>query len=104
MSPSDRMVCGHASTHGSLMQSVYSLLARIGVTGRDGSSPHNAVVVGSVAEAYAWLQRHFAGWEPSLPVFEQIDGRDYDVFLLRSLDDPDDALRIYFNVSSCAPT
>jgi len=85
------------------MGSVYSLLTRIGVTGRDGSSPENAVVVGSVAEEYAWLQRHFPGWDAPLPVFEEIDGRDYDVFCLRSLDDPQDELRIYFRISGMFP-
>lgn len=50
----------------------------------DGSCAEKAVVVGSVAEGYAWMQRHCPGFHPGRQALQEIDGKPYDVLTWRN--------------------
>lgn len=65
--------------------------------GGDGSSPAQAVVVGSVAEEYAWVQRRCPGFQPQMQALQQIDGRPYDVLTLRNA--KGEERKVYFDIS-----
>lgn len=68
-----------------------------GGAGAGGSSPERAIVVGSVAEEYAWLRRHCPGFRPHMQALQHIDGKPYDVQTLRSEDGRERV--VYFDIS-----
>jgi hypothetical protein len=64
---------------------------------RDGSSAENAIKVGSIAEEYAWMQRHCPGFEPGMQSLQEIGGKPYDVLTWRN---PNGEQRtVYFDIS-----
>jgi len=64
---------------------------------RDGSSPEQAIVVGSVGEEYAWMQRHCPWFQPGTQSLEQIEGKPYDVLTWRN--DQGEERTVYFDIS-----
>lgn len=64
---------------------------------RDGSSPEKAVVVGSVGEEYAWMQRHHPGFRPAMQALQEIEGKPYDVLTWRN--DKGEERIVYFDIS-----
>ncbi len=46
---------------------------------RDGTSVEKAIVVGSVEEEYAWMQRHCPGFQPGLQALQFVSSKPYDV-------------------------
>jgi hypothetical protein len=69
--------------------------------GRDGSSPEKAIVVGSIAEEYAWMQRHCPGFHPGMQALSEIDGKPYDVLTWRN--DRGEERTVYFDISRFFP-
>lgn len=65
--------------------------------GRDGSSPEKAIVVGSVGEEYAWMQRHCPGFQPGMQALHEIDGKPYDVLTWRNA--AGEERTVYFDIS-----
>ncbi len=65
--------------------------------GGDGSSPEKAVVVGSVAEEYRWMQRHHPGFQPGMQALSHIDGKPYDVLTWRN--ERGEERTVYFDIS-----
>lgn len=65
--------------------------------GRDGSSPGKAIVVGSVAEEYQWLQRHCPGFRLEMQSLQEIDGKPFDV--LTGQDGSGEKRAFYFDIS-----
>lgn len=63
---------------------------------RDGSSPEKAVVVGSVGEKYAWMQRHYPCFRPGMQALQTIDGKPYDVLTWR--DEKGEERAVYFDI------
>lgn len=68
-----------------------------GRAGGDGSSAVRAVVVGSVAEEYAWVQRHCPGFQLRMQSLQEIGGRPYDVLTLGNA--KGDERTVYFDIS-----
>jgi hypothetical protein len=68
-----------------------------GSAGGDGSSAPQAIVVGSVGEEYAWVQRHCPGFAPQMQSLQHIDGKPYDVLHLKN--DRGDERTVYFDIS-----
>jgi hypothetical protein len=66
-------------------------------SGRDGSSLARAIVVGSIGEEYAWVQRRCPGFRPQMQALQEIDGRPYDVLTLRN--DRGEERTVYFDIS-----
>ena len=66
--------------------------------GRDGSSPEQAIVVGSVGEEYAWMRKHCAGFQLEMQTLDEIDAKSYDVITLRS--NQGEEKTVYFDISS----
>jgi hypothetical protein len=64
---------------------------------RDGSSVEKAVVVGSVAEEYAWMRRHCPGFRPREQRLQEIDGKAYDVLIWEN--DHGEERTVYFDIS-----
>jgi hypothetical protein len=64
---------------------------------RDGSSPEKAIVVGSVGEEYAWMQRHNPGFQPEMQSLQHIEGKPYDVLTWRN--DNGEERTVYFDIS-----
>jgi hypothetical protein len=64
---------------------------------QDGSSPENAIVVGSVAEEYAWMQRHCAGFRPGMQSLQEIGGKPYDVLTWHNA--KGEERTVYFDIS-----
>jgi hypothetical protein len=64
---------------------------------RDGSSPEKAVAVGSIAEEYAWMQRHCPGFLPEMQSLQEIDGKPYDVLTWRNA--KGETRTVYFDIS-----
>lgn len=65
--------------------------------GGDGSSPERAVVVGSVAEEYQWMQRQCPGFRPKMQALREIDGKPYDVLTWEN--DHGEERTVYFDIS-----
>ncbi|CAN5585230.1 hypothetical protein BH11PLA2_BH11PLA2_35020 [soil metagenome] len=63
----------------------------------DGSSAAQAVVVGSVGEEYAWIQRNCPGFQPQMQALQEIDGKPYDVHTLRNA--AGEERTVYFDIS-----
>jgi hypothetical protein len=74
------------------------LFGRRGGGDRDGSSPEKAVVVASIGEEYAWMQRHCRGFQPGMQSLQHIDGKPYDV--LTWSNDQGEERTVYFDISS----
>ncbi len=68
-----------------------------GSKGGDGSSAAQAVVVGSVAEEYAWVARHCPGFQFQMQSLQLIDGKPYDVLTLRNAQGEE--RQIFFDIS-----
>jgi len=51
---------------------------------RDGTSPETAIVVSSVAEEYAWLQKHQPAFQLEMQALSEFEGRPYDVLHCRN--------------------
>jgi hypothetical protein len=68
-----------------------------GRAGGDGSSPSQAVVVGSVGEEYAWVQRHCPGFAFRTQSLREIDGKPYDVLTLGNA--AGEERTVYFDIS-----
>jgi hypothetical protein len=64
---------------------------------RDGSTPENAVVVNSIGEEYAWMQRHYPGFQPAMQALSEIDGKPYDVLTWRNTRGEEKI--VYFDIS-----
>jgi hypothetical protein len=64
---------------------------------RDGSSPDKAIVVGSIGEEYAWMQRHCPGFLPGMQALEEIDGKPYDVLTWHN--EKGEQRTVYFDIS-----
>ena len=64
---------------------------------RDGSSPENAVVVGSVEEEYVWMERHCPGFRPGAQSLQEIEGKPYDVLTWQ--DSGGEERTVYFDIS-----
>ena len=64
---------------------------------QDGSSPEKALVVGSVGEEYAWVQRHCPGFQPEMQALREIDGKPYDVLTLHN--DRGEQRTVYFDIA-----
>jgi hypothetical protein len=69
-----------------------------GNSGGDGSSAAQAVVVGSVGEEYAWVQRNCPGFKMEMQSVHQIDGKPYDV--LHITNEQGEKRTVYFDISS----
>ncbi len=65
---------------------------------RDGSSPDNAIVVGSIGEEYAWMQRHCPGFQPGMQTLQEIKGKSYDVLTWHN--EQSEERTVYFDISS----
>ena len=68
-----------------------------GRAGGDGSSAAEAVVVGSVGDEYAWVQRHCPGFQLQMQSLQEIEGKPYDVLTLRNA--AGEERTIYFDIS-----
>ena len=68
-----------------------------GRAGGDGSSAAKAVVVGSVDEEYAWIQRHCPGFRFRMQALQEIEGKPYDVLTLRNA--AGEERTVYFDIS-----
>lgn len=66
-------------------------------SGGDGSSPEQAVVVGSVSEEYAWMQRNCPGFRPGMQALQEIDGKAFDVLTWQN--DRGEKRTVYFDIS-----
>jgi cation diffusion facilitator CzcD-associated flavoprotein CzcO len=69
---------------------------RVVVVG-DGSSAAQAVVVGSVSEEYAWVQKNCPGFQLQMQSLQNIDGKPYDVLALKN--DQGEERNVYFDIS-----
>jgi hypothetical protein len=65
--------------------------------GGDGSSPAQAVIVGSVGEEYAWVQRNCPGFQVQMQSLSHIDGKPYDVLKVRNAQGEERS--VYFDIS-----
>jgi hypothetical protein len=77
---------------------IFRSLFREGGDRNDGSTPEKAIVVGSVAEEYAWMRSNCRGWQPDVQFVEEIDGKDYDVHRLSN--SRGESRTLYFDISS----
>jgi hypothetical protein len=77
---------------------LFDFLFGRGKAARDGSSPERAVVVGSIGEEYAWMQRHYPGFKPGMQALQDIDGKPYDILTWRN--DRGEERIVYFDISS----
>lgn len=66
-------------------------------SGRDGRSEAGAIVVRSVAEEYAWLDRHYPGRERGIQYVMEKDGKSFDLHSFK--DSSGQAQSIYFDIS-----
>ncbi|MCI0460519.1 MAG: hypothetical protein L0Z62_26495 [Gemmataceae bacterium] len=64
---------------------------------RDGSSPDKAIVVGSIGEEYAWMQRHCPGFQPGMQALQEINGKSYDVLTWHN--EKGEERTVYFDIS-----
>jgi hypothetical protein len=69
-----------------------------GDSGRDGSSPSKAVPVGSVAEEYEWMRRHYPGFRPRQQSLQEVDGKPLDA--LTWFNERGEEVTAYFDISS----
>lgn len=65
---------------------------------RDGSSPEKAIVVTSVGEEYAWMQRNCPGFIPGRQALMHVDGTPYDALTWRNPSGEEKT--VYFDISS----
>ena len=63
----------------------------------EGSSPKNAIVVGSVKEEYLWMQSNCIGFQRKARAMQEINGKPYDVHVLRN--DKGEERTVYFDIS-----
>ena len=63
----------------------------------DGSSEAQAVVVSSIFEEYAWVERHCPGFQRLMQALKIIDGKPYDVLILRN--DQGEERTVFFDIS-----
>ena len=68
-----------------------------GVAGGDGSSASQAIVVASIGDEYAWIQRHCPGFRLEMQSLAEIDGKPYDVMSLQNAQG--DKRTVYFDIS-----
>jgi len=64
---------------------------------RDGSSVEKAIVLRSIGAEYAWMRRHFPGFQPGTQSLQEIDGKPYDVLTWRN--DEGEERTVYFDIS-----
>lgn len=67
-------------------------------SGRDGSSPEKAILVGSVGEEYQWMKRNCPGFQPGMQSLQEIEGKPYDVLTWRN--GRGEERTVYFDISS----
>ena len=75
---------------------LFDFLFGRGKSGRDGSSAEKAIVVGSVAEEYQWLQQNCPGWTLQQQSLRDIEGKPYGVMTLQS--NNGDERDVYFDI------
>jgi hypothetical protein len=63
----------------------------------DGSSVEKAIVVRSVGAEYAWMRRHFPGFQLGRQSLQEIDGKPYDVLTCRN--HQGEERTVYFDIS-----
>ena len=54
-------------------------------------------MVASVGEEYAWMQRHYPGFQPGMQALQTIDGKPYDVLTWRN--EKGEERTVYFDIS-----
>ena len=69
-----------------------------GKHGGDESPAAQAVVVGSVSEEYAWIQRNCPGFKVRMQSLQQIDGKPFDVLKIQN--EQGEERTVYFDISS----
>lgn len=65
---------------------------------RDGSSPEQAIVVQSIGEEYAWMQRHCPGFQPQSQALIEHNGKPYDALTWCSA--RGEERTVYFDISA----
>ncbi len=64
---------------------------------RDGSSPEKAIIVNSIGEEYAWMQRHCPGFQPAQQALSECNGKPYDILTWRNASGEERT--VYFDIS-----